>query len=370
MRHPRSAHRGAYTLVELVVSMSVATILMGGLASTIVLASRAMPGQHTPARSTIDGYYATEQIAGELLCAQSFTVRTPTAVEFIVADRSGDDVGETIRYEWSGTPGDALTRQYNSGSILDIAEDLNEFALTYNTRIETTTTTKTLIARSDDINLAYFTTWSGITPAEYPLSSDRWMAEYFQFTFPEGVPEMDVTRVMLMMKAGTFNPSATVTVGVHRPITPGDPRPQASPIGTPAVRLTTSLYPSFLWTEFTFTDVKINSSDTELVIVVKGTTFGTAYSQQYYWKSAPADTKIYTWTTDAGGSWDPRASLYDDYEMPFSIFGSYETETTQEITIDHYFLESVGITLRVGSNAAARVETAAQVLNQPEVTGS
>lgn len=373
MRNARNARRGAYTLVELVVSMSVATILMGGLASTIVLASRAMPGRQTTSRSTIDGYYAAEQIAGELLCAKSFTVRSATAVEFTVGDRGDDadeeDEDETIRYEWSGTPGDPLTRQYNGGTIVDLADDLNEFTLTYDTRTETTTTTETTTAQSEEIPLASFDNWPGVDPLSFLPSSARWAAEYCQIAPPDGVSTLNIVRVKLMMRAGTSDPSATVSVSIHRPVAPGGPLPQANPIGTPSARLTSTLPEGTSWTDFMFSDVAIDTSDTELVILLKGTVVGTAYAEYYYWKSAPADTHAYSWTTDTGGDWDPRASASDDYDMPFYVYGTYETEA-QEITTNRYFLRSVGITLRIGSDAAARVQTAGQVLNQPDVTGS
>ncbi len=97
------ARRRALTLLELVVSMVAMTTLMGGLASALVLASRAIPDDASSSAVALDAYYVADQMAGELFCARSLSERTATAVTFTVADRDNDAVAETIRYAWSGT---------------------------------------------------------------------------------------------------------------------------------------------------------------------------------------------------------------------------------------------------------------------------
>ena len=41
---------------------------------------------------------------------------------------------ETIRYAWSGTPGDPLTRQYNGGTVLNVSDYVQFFSLDYSKR--------------------------------------------------------------------------------------------------------------------------------------------------------------------------------------------------------------------------------------------
>lgn len=359
----------AFTLVELVVSMSVAVVLFGGIASAMMIAGRAIPRSDDPSRASVEGYYAAEQIAEELFVAQSITQRAATFVEFTVADRDNDSVAETIRYEWSGAPGDALLRQYNGGATAEIVRNINEFTLGYNTRIESTTTTMTVTSQSPDIELAFFDGWDGQVPTQFGVSSTWWLAEYLIINPPAGVTTMNISRVQLMTREGTADPTATITVGIYKPAAVGKPIPQATPIGTPAVRLTTSLPVGYAWTDFTFSDVVINAAETEYVILVKGTTQGAANVRYYNWRSAPADTHILITSTDGGATWDPRANAYDQNDMPFHIYGTSETTTTQEHTTNRFFLESVNITVQTGTTASSRVETATRTLNAPEVTG-
>lgn len=129
--------RRAFTLLELVFAMVAMTALMGGLASALMLASRAIPDDASPAAVAIDAYYTADQIAGELFCAQSFSERTATAITFTVADRDNDAIAETIRYAWSGTPGNPLTRQYNAATEVAIVDDVREFEIRYEVKTVT-----------------------------------------------------------------------------------------------------------------------------------------------------------------------------------------------------------------------------------------
>jgi prepilin-type N-terminal cleavage/methylation domain-containing protein len=123
--------RRAFTLVELVLSMAVMTVLLGGLASAMILASRAVPDRKSTLAAAMDGSYAADQLAAELFVAKSFSVRSATAVKFTLDDRNADGVDDTIRYEWSGTAGAPLTRKYNLAATVTVLSDVNEFVLGY-----------------------------------------------------------------------------------------------------------------------------------------------------------------------------------------------------------------------------------------------
>lgn len=111
--------------------MAVMTVLMGGIASAMILASRAVPDVETPLKARADGYHSADGLAGELFAAQAITSRTATVVEFTVADRNADAVAETIRYSWSGVAGQPLTRRYNNGTIDTVLENIYQFDLRY-----------------------------------------------------------------------------------------------------------------------------------------------------------------------------------------------------------------------------------------------
>lgn len=131
----RSSLRPGFTLAELMVSVTIMTILMGAMTSVILVASHAMPDSDDPAQKRLAAMDVVDQIAGELFYAISITEETDKAVTFTVADRGHGAAGpETIRYAWSDTKGDPLTRQYNGGTVVNVSEAVEGFKLKYTTR--------------------------------------------------------------------------------------------------------------------------------------------------------------------------------------------------------------------------------------------
>jgi Tfp pilus assembly protein FimT len=130
----QTRHRG-FTVVEMVLSMAVMTVLLGGIASALVIAARAVPGTATPMSLTVAGYYAAERLASELYAAQTITARSATSVTFTVADRNADSNPETILYSWSGVAGQPLNRQYNGGAAGAVLDSVYQFNLGYVTQV-------------------------------------------------------------------------------------------------------------------------------------------------------------------------------------------------------------------------------------------
>ncbi len=124
--------RRAFTLVELMVTMTIMAIIMTAVSSAMILTVHAIPDKDDVAVVRRGKLAILEKIAGELTYATALTEHTDTAVEFSVADRGHGAVGpEVIRYEWSGTAGDPLTRQYNGGTVVAVFAKVRDFKLTY-----------------------------------------------------------------------------------------------------------------------------------------------------------------------------------------------------------------------------------------------
>ncbi len=123
--------RVGLTLAELVVSLTATTVLVGGMASAIVLATRAMPESSGDLDKLVSASAVAEQISSELACARAIVSRTANAIEFRVADQDGDGQPETIRYEWSGSAGTPLLRQFNGEDKTAVLNGVTVFALMY-----------------------------------------------------------------------------------------------------------------------------------------------------------------------------------------------------------------------------------------------
>lgn len=122
------------TLVEVLVSAVVLAILMGGMASAVALASKAIP--RTGASASVAQVQASvaeamEMMDADLACAKTITELTATAITMTVADRGHGAAGdETIRYAWSGVVGTPLTRAYNGGAAQTLVDQVSSCAFT------------------------------------------------------------------------------------------------------------------------------------------------------------------------------------------------------------------------------------------------
>ena len=130
----RHIRRPGYTLIELVASIAATSILMAGMGSVMFVAARSTDESAAPAMQILASA-TLHEIVSDLQFAESFIERSSTAVKFSVADRDADSTDETIRYAWSGTPGDPLTRQYGSQAAIDYLDNVHFFA--YADHVET-----------------------------------------------------------------------------------------------------------------------------------------------------------------------------------------------------------------------------------------
>lgn len=107
--------RRGFTLIELIVSLSVVGILTMAIGSAIVLSMRSLP--------TPGGFSEMQAAAGRSLTILGNDIRLATAVAIpdfrtltlTLPDRTGDAVAETVEYQWSGVAGEPFTREFNGG---------------------------------------------------------------------------------------------------------------------------------------------------------------------------------------------------------------------------------------------------------------
>ncbi len=129
---PNRPTRGGFTLIELVASLGAASVLIVGLSSTIFIALRASDTSNTPAANTLEGLVRLSDMAAELQYTHMISEQPETAITVTVPDRNDPDTNpETIRYAWSGTAGDPVTRQYNGGTVANVVEDVHDFGVQY-----------------------------------------------------------------------------------------------------------------------------------------------------------------------------------------------------------------------------------------------
>jgi len=366
MRRGVPTRRRAFTLVELVVSVAVMAVVMGALGSAMVIASRALPDGTSAVDSIMTAYDAAEQLTGDLSTAQTFSLKTTTAIEFQVADRTNDGIADTLRYEWSGTAGDPLNFSINDGTAATLVYDVQEFNLSYAGLTESTTTTEQVATESPEYPLSSFVTGWPLDPGvvnQRAISTAEWSSEFFRVT-----PLAEATALRFTRARVRAFPSASFSVAIHRSRNDGTYLPEAAAIGTPYIINGVASPSGVMWVTGFFTDSRVTDpTRTDYCLVVKGLQATAASVEYRSSSSAPDNALYYFWTTDSGSTWSPRSKDLHKQDLIFEVHGVFESMTTSEVTTSRYTLKTVNVALRTGSDATARVVTSVPIFNTPEV---
>jgi hypothetical protein len=83
---------------------------------------------------------------------------------------------------------------------------------------------------------------------------------------------------------------------------------------------------------------------------------------------ATADGGIAMWTSDSGFTWNPAASGQNTNDHRFAVYGTYTTTTRKQIDRTVNILKRVEICLIPENDESGRIDAAARIRSEPEVT--
>lgn len=300
-------------------SLAVIATLMVATGSIMILTGRTVSITAAQAAETVtDDVIST--MASEHRMALTITERTLTSITFTVADRDGDGAPETIRYAWSGTPGDPLTRKLNAAAPAIVARDVRKFKLAYVTRTEAPAAPVPEVESTTD-EVVYL--HEGGATASFNMSTVAWCAQSFVPTLSRGdATSWRVTQVQIM---GTRFPGATGTLTVR--LFPADasgkpPLGLLNPIESKTVSAT-ALPTATGWSQvITFSNIDQNLSPTgRYCIVVSQSTLSATGSVSLDRTSSDANGILLTtgtqgtsWSTPAGN--DMRIKVLGRHKRP------------------------------------------------------
>lgn len=342
----------AFTLIELVLSMAITTALLGGISAAIFLAGRAVPDGRSLEETTVRTADIADQIAADLYCSLWFQKHVAKTAKFTVPDRDGDGLPDKIRYRWSGTAGDPLTRTFNDGTAVEVLPDVREFEVTYELASvdeeypgPPLEGAEQVLSSHGSIN-GYF--------KSFAIEKDKWPGQYFKPSLPGDAVAWRVTRVHVYVKAD--GPSETALIQL-RPAN-ADYKP-TNIVLEEFVMNESALHDWYDWFVATYADVKGLAPGTGLCLVLKNSTGGgkaglLAYDE--YGGSGGINTKDY------GATW----SYFSNLVRLYYIYGTISTPGPTQ-TATRQYVTNVRVALRAGDDPNTRVVTATQTLNAPEL---
>jgi prepilin-type N-terminal cleavage/methylation domain-containing protein len=351
--NPRPSLRTSdgFTLIEVVMSLLVLSILMIAVEASLVASTKAIPDPTSITSAITAGASVTNRITGELAYALSVTEMTANAITFTVADRNGDGAPETIRYAWSGTAGDPLTRQYNGGTPVAIASSLRSLRLDY----DKTSIPYYTYSEGDETTVYSFTNL--LLAQDVSVKSDSCPGQYFVPSLPSSAVTWRVTRVKI--RASKRSGGSGVTKVQLR---------TATPAGTPtntildeATMLEDNLDSNYFWVEFPFSTNAGLDPNKPYCIVLQWVSDAEAAQIQKNTLSLLSVAKYLKGKSD-GTSWT--TSGLDN--MCIYVYGR---PMQQNAVSYNYLLQNVRLSLQTSSNQKSAVATSLKLLNAPQVTG-
>lgn len=313
-RSIRTLARRGYTLIELVLGMIVAALLMAGMASALVVASRAADITTDVAAHTTGARETADRITADLNHAVTLVSQNANSVSFTVSDRNGDGSPETIRYAWGGNVGDSLTREYNSSTAQTILENVQQFDLTY----LATPAMSPPLQESLITSLVNNRNPVGGQLNLFTVDPNHVCAQFLKPQLPSNACSWSVTGARIMIARQS---DGTSLVQIRS--TTARQRPSAQVLA--AVSLQTGGLPAVpTWVELAFTGVSGLDPSAGVCLVFSQTSGSAAGKVQYQQTglSMPRNTHWMT-SNDGGQTWTAPTS---DEDMVFEVFGTITTQ--------------------------------------------
>ncbi|MEO1236933.1 MAG: type II secretion system protein [Planctomycetota bacterium] len=345
--------RRGFTLAEMVVSLAVMGVLLVGMTSAVVLASKALPANRGAASATTEAARGLHQFRDELRAATELLNCAATSVTINLPDRDGDGRPQVITYAWSGSPGDPLTRTEDGGTPHDLIGAVEAFSLTFMTTASETVFPGLADWSSEVLLSSHEAAASG---ANFRVKSDEWPGTRLSHT-PAGGGAWRLTRFLF------YGRDAGGATGQNRiemkRWDDGEARPQGAPLDQAIVEEST-LGSSFDWQEAVFTGLVEWSSGEEVALVVKAAT-GEDSARLKYSTADDAPSVMFS-TTDSGGTWSAGA---DGDELLHYLYGQ-EQVVGDDWTYTRTRVESVGVELVHADAGAVSHRLRVPLPNAPE----
>lgn len=337
----RYRKHAAFSLLEMVLSLTVLAIVFTAVGSVFVLAAKVIPAPDSAEAASVDQSAALTRLVEDLQQARYITAGSANSVTFVVADRTGDGLPDRLAYAWSGTEGDPLTLTINGSTPVSIAQNVKAFTPEYTTedRVDTVLGGNS----ADNVHTLQSYTVASL-PGNYKLGSKKLgVGQCITPTLPAGIASYTVNRVRFRAKlnGGAWGDFYVCLYDSAGSIPSGTARAEV-------IVSASTLGSNYQWVEVVFTDPPTFARGDSFCLTVE---WGSGYE--------PAEIEMEM----AGGqggirrdkSTDPWATNGTSCFL-FEAFGSSDS-ASPDIMLSRRVLTESRVTLQIG-NSIAQTATA------------
>jgi|GEM_PF-2903451 len=345
--------RRGYSLVEVLVAMSILAIISTAVASAVVVASRALPDPESPIEALPDQATAFERLTGELAEATTLIEHAPSAVSVLVPDRDGDGADELIRWSWSGTVGDPAQRAYNGAAGSDALGSVHDFTFGY----ETATTPETYpgpLSESAEQGFVNYTN-TGYKAADTTIDKTHYLSQWIEPSFPPGATAWTITRVEAVCSTEGNN-DGQVRLEIRNGASDGVP---TATVLQSMYENETSLSTGLASHSFDFA-APVSLSPGGVCVVFGCSAAAPGHGGRFQFQQSVNQGLAYT--GDAGSSWK---TDWSPGSLDIIVYGTV-TASGPDQSFTRSFVERITIDSQVGDDTRSRARTAAEPINHPE----
>ena len=341
-----------FSLVEMVAALAIVAVLITAIASAAMMVRQAIPRPNDPLLAAMDASDALDAAAADVLSALYVLDRSATGLTLVVPDRTGDGEPDSIRYAWSGTPGDPLTRSLNGGEATPVVAQVQSFGIAYGTRVEAVTFKGPLVETPVQL-VAGYDWFDGL--AEEHIHDNKWWGQTFDPQLAATAAGWRIHGVAVQLKRDHNDPTQTrVRIeGVN-----GEGYPDgvvSNEASVPQLDLTDS----FAWTTVNFAGPPLLSPTRAAALTLSTLGNNSARVRLRDWS---ANVPGGAWVRGQPGwnyKWGPRAMLFKIFATEL-FDGPPQTHTLTRVT-------SVTLSLQAGpNNDGPTLHRDIATLNQPD----
>lgn len=342
--------RRAFTLIEMILALLITSIVMTSVASLVFAATKAAPASDGVQSASMEAAGCLTRLSAELAAAKTVTEASPDAVEFTLADWTGDAIDEVVRYEWGNDAGDPVERRVNAGPPEAIVKAARNFALTYDTNSE-----KVPVGITEDVQTDKIVQSKAvISLVEDGIRANQWLGQIISPSLGASEDSWKLRRIRLWLKqSGTVDGSTIVEI---RGVTTGG-------VPSNAVYASFTINESSLSTTASAVDlypvVPEIPATTKLALILRPASGASSLDVQFGIPTTVSTTTPGLVSTDSGATWTKSTVRVAKHEVSADVFDRTDGYVVRMV------VRRVGVVLENGA-APTRLERSVRMLNSPE----
>lgn len=351
--------RRAITIAEMILSITIMTIVMGATTGAMQMIMLQGNKKQFEEKTRAESAIGLHQLRSDIGFAKSVSVMSDKIIEFTAPDVDGDGSDDVIQYEWSGTAGDPVVCAVNGVPEFEPISDVTDFSMMYDLDV-TQTDTAGDTTQSAPARLLKVT--DGLGFVGQIVRSTTPIAQIIVPDLPADATSWSIESVEFRAKANTASIGRLIPV-IRDVLPTGEPGLLVLESGTP-VTDTDLVDGEYTWIRRTFSQVTGLDPTAKAAFCL--------YAQQPFKYSdvqcvtGPADGDSMLATSVTGGFFwtlDPNAS------MMISVVGTYEM-TVAGGSVSQGFVKSVVFSVTVNQQATDRTyRTAGRSMNKATFSG-